>query len=162
MSFFRSNPGYAAFKEGFLDGQASLSPYLLGIAAYGIATGVAMAKSALSLSQAILMSVSVYAGSAQLASLPLIGADAPTWAVALTATIVNLRFLIFSAALQPHFRHLPVLRRLTLSYCNVDNNFVLFMSRFGAEKRPEKRAGAGRAGRAGLAQGSFLLRHVRL
>jgi AzlC protein len=65
---------------------------------------------------ALAMSCFVYAGSAQLAALPLMVSGAPMWLVLLTATIVNLRFVIFSAGLQPYFRHLSVGRRLVLGY----------------------------------------------
>jgi predicted branched-subunit amino acid permease len=47
--------------------------FALGIAAWALLTGVAMAKSGLALPLAILMSLIVFAGSAQLAALPLAG-----------------------------------------------------------------------------------------
>ena len=51
----------------------------LGIAAWGLVTGVAMVKSGLSVPTAAAMSVLVNAGSAQLAALPLLVAGAPLW-----------------------------------------------------------------------------------
>ena len=50
-----------------------------------------------------MMSLLVYAGSAQLAALPLIAAGAPLWVIVATGFITNLRFVIYSAALRPHF-----------------------------------------------------------
>ena len=49
----------------------------LGIAAWGMVTGVAMVKSGMSVSLAIFMSLLVYAGSAQLAVIPLLATGAP-------------------------------------------------------------------------------------
>lgn len=45
--------------------------------------------------------------------------------------MVNLRFIIFGAALQPYFRHLSWPKRLGLGYFTTDMGFVLFMPRFG-------------------------------
>jgi predicted branched-subunit amino acid permease len=119
----------AAQREAFNDGfRAMLSPSI-AIATWGLVTGVAMAK-LLSVPHAIGMSLLVYAGSAQLAALPLIAANIPLWTIFLTAAIVNVRFLIFGAAIQPHFKHRPLSRRLALGYLNGDIGFVLFMQRY--------------------------------
>lgn len=110
----------------------------LGLAAWGLVTGVAMVKSGLSLGLALLMSLVVFAGSAQLTALPLIAAGAPIWVVWAAAFCVNLRFLIFSAQWRPYFAHLPVAQRAALAYFSADLNYVTFMRRF-----PQPRPGAG-------------------
>lgn len=101
----------------------------IAVATWGLVTGVAMAK-ILTVPQAIGMTLLVYAGSAQLAALPLIAANMPLWTIFLTAAIVNLRFVIFGAAIQPHFGHRPLARRLGLGFLNGDVGFVLFMQRY--------------------------------
>jgi predicted branched-subunit amino acid permease len=60
-------------------------------------TGVAMVKSGLSGLEAVLMTLIVYAGSAQLAAVPMIAAGAPLWVILAAAFCVNLRFVVFSA-----------------------------------------------------------------
>ena len=107
-----------------------------GIAAWGLVTGVAMIKSGLSLPMAIFMSLVVFAGSAQLAALPLLAAGAPGWLIWATAACVNLRFVIFSAQWRPYWRELPRWRRVALAYLTADLNYVIFMRRF-PEARPE-------------------------
>lgn len=107
----------------------------LGIAAWGLVTGVAMSKSGLSLPLALWMSFIVFAGSAQLASLPLLQAGAPIWVIWLTSVCVNLRFVIFSAQWRPYFGHLPRTERLRLAYFAADLNYVMFLRRF-PEPRP--------------------------
>src|SRR5215210_2288581 len=82
-----------AFQDGFRAGAGTMP----GIFAWGMVAGMAMVKSGLTIWQALGMSLLVFAGSAQLASLPLIAADVPVWAVFFTAMVVNLRFVIFSA-----------------------------------------------------------------
>jgi predicted branched-subunit amino acid permease len=107
----------------------------LGIAAWGLVTGVAMAKSGLPLPLAVLMSLLVFAGSAQLAALPLILSGAPIWMVWAIALCVNLRFVIFSAQWRPYLAHLPRWRRMLHGYFTADLNYVVFMARF-PEPRP--------------------------
>jgi predicted branched-subunit amino acid permease len=120
------------FKRGFRE---MLAPSL-GIAAWGLVTGVAMVKSGLSIPVAAWLTVLVYAGSAQLAALPLLVVGAPLWVVFATAFCVNLRFVIYSAHWRKYFGHLPRWHRLTLMYFAADLNYVLFTRRF-PEPRPE-------------------------
>jgi predicted branched-subunit amino acid permease len=119
------------FARGFRD---MVAPSL-GIAAWGLVTGVAMVKSGLSIPVAVAMTVLVYAGSAQLAALPLLVAGAPLWVIFATAFCVNLRFVIYSAHWRRYFGHLSRRHRLTLMYFAADLNFVLFARRF-PEARP--------------------------
>jgi predicted branched-subunit amino acid permease len=76
------------------------------------------------------MTLVVYAGSAQLAALPLLAAGAPLWVIWATAFCMNLRFVIFSAHWRKYFGHLPRGRRLALMYLAADLNYVLFVRRF--------------------------------
>lgn len=101
-----------------------------GIAAWGLMTGVAMVKSGMSTFEACLMGVVVYAGSSQLAAIPLIAAGAPMWVILATATCVNLRFMVFSAHLRPYVMHLPLWRRLLNGYLTADMSYVLLTTRF--------------------------------
>ncbi len=102
----------------------------LGIAAWGLVTGVTMVKSGLPVPMAVLMSLLVFAGTAQLAALPLMASGAPIWVVWATAACVNLRFVIFSATWRPYFAGYPLAQRVRLSYFTADLNYVLFMRRF--------------------------------
>src|SRR5471032_2180200 len=119
----------AVWREGFKVGV----PSLFGIGAWGLVVGIAMVKSGLTVTQALAMTLVVFAGSAQLASLPLIVANAPIWVVFLTALVVNLRFVIFSALLAPHFAHLPWRQRFLLGYVAGDMTVALFMQRYPSE-----------------------------
>lgn len=108
----------------------------LGIGAWGLVTGVAMVKGGMSTPLALFMSLTVYAGSAQLAVLPLMVAGAPLWVIWLTASCVNLRFVIFSSMWRGYFAHLPRPHRLALGYFSGDVIFVAFMRRF-PKPRPD-------------------------
>lgn len=114
------------FKRGVHD----MSTVALGIAAWGLMTGVAMIKSGLSLTEAVLMGVLVFAGSSQLAAIPLIAAGAPMWVILATAFCVNLRFVVFSAHLRPYVMHLSLWRRMAIGYFTADTSYVLVTARY--------------------------------
>jgi 4-azaleucine resistance transporter AzlC len=123
-------PHARSWREGVRTGL----PTLFGILAWGVVVGVAMVKSGLTVPQALGMTLFVYAGSAQLASLPLIAAGAPIWVIFLTALVVNLRFVIFAALLAPHFAKLPLRQRFFLGYAAGDMTVALYLQKFPTEK----------------------------
>jgi predicted branched-subunit amino acid permease len=114
-------------RAAFRDGRRAILPFLPGAFAWGLISGVAMVKGGLTVPWAIAMSLLVYAGSAQLAALPLIVAGAPLWVIVATGLITNLRFVIYSAALRPHFAAHSLGRRVVLGYFMTDFTFVRFM-----------------------------------
>ncbi|MBA4176095.1 MAG: branched-chain amino acid ABC transporter permease [Leptothrix sp. (in: Bacteria)] len=111
----------------------------IGIGAWGLITGVTMGNSGLPLAVMVMMSLLVFAGSAQLAVLPLMSSGAPLWVVWATALCVNLRFVIFSAQWRPYFSGYKPFHRLRLAYLTADLNYVMFMRRF-PEAKPEPEA----------------------
>jgi predicted branched-subunit amino acid permease len=116
-------------REAFREGVRTYSPTLMAIFSWGLVTGIAMSKSVMTVPQALGMSLLVYAGSSQLAVLPLLAAKLPIWTVLLTAAMVNTRFVIFSAGLAPHFSYLSLRRRLLLGYFNGDVIYLLFQKK---------------------------------
>jgi predicted branched-subunit amino acid permease len=122
----------------FREGAAEALPMAIGIAAWGLVAGVAMAKSGMGVPLAIFMSLVVYAGSAQIASLPLIAAGAPAWVVWATTLCVCLRFMAFSFHYRPYFTHLTARQRLACSFLMGDTNFALFFRRYSAPTRDQQ------------------------
>ena len=114
----------------FKRGAREIFNITLGNAAWGMVTGVAMVKSGLPVSLSILMTLLVFAGSSQLASLPLIASGAPLWVIWATAFCVNLRFVIFSAQWRSYFGHLPRAARLRIAYFAGDLSYVMFARRY--------------------------------
>jgi len=138
-ALFGSRPGLARVRRAsFIEGMRMVAPLILATGTWGLVTGVAMIKVGLTTAQAIGMSLLVYSGSAQLASLPLIAAAAPIWVLFLTASVVNLRFVIFSAGLHPFFRRHSLSRRLLLAYVTIDFSFAVFLSRYADLPRKER------------------------
>ncbi|MBU6381725.1 MAG: branched-chain amino acid ABC transporter permease [Betaproteobacteria bacterium] len=117
---------HPSFRAGLND-MAAIVP---GIAAWGLMTGVAMAKSGMPWSESVLMALIVFAGSAQLAAIPLFAADAPMWVILATSFCVNLRFLVFSAHLREYMMMLPRAERMLSGYLTADLTYVQFVQRF--------------------------------
>ena len=116
-----------ARREVFHQGQRAILHSLPGAATWGLVSGVAMVKGGLTVPWAIFMSLTVYAGSAQLAALPLIATGMPLWVIVGTGLITNLRFVIYSAALRPYFTDEPLRKRAALGFFMTDFTFTLFM-----------------------------------
>lgn len=120
----------------FWVGSKEMGGTALGIAAWGLVTGVAMVKSGLSVPLALFMGFTAYAGSAQLAVLPLMAVGAPLWVIWFTAICVNLRFVILSSMWRSYFAHLSLRHRLSIAYFSGDVIFVNFMRRY-PEAKPQ-------------------------
>ena len=126
MFFLSRHYRHPEFRRGALDALA-VAP---GLAAWGLMTGVAMVKSGMSTFEALLMTLTVFAGSSQLAAIPLLAAGAPLWVILATACCVNLRFVVFSAHMRPFVMHLPLWQRLVTGYLTADLSYVQFIQRF--------------------------------
>jgi predicted branched-subunit amino acid permease len=85
-----------------------------------------MVESGMGPGYAVLASLVVYAGSAQLATLPLLAAGAPMAVVLGAALCVNLRFVIYSAQWRVVFEPLPRWQRLALGFFAADLNLIAF------------------------------------
>jgi predicted branched-subunit amino acid permease len=126
MFFLAEHRRRPEYREGIMD-QTSVA---VGIGAWGLMTGVSMVQAGLSPLEALLMTLIVYAGSAQLAAVPMITAGAPVWVILAAAFCVNLRFVVFSAHLRPYLMHLPRWQRLVSGYVTGDLSYVFFAKRY--------------------------------
>ncbi|MCX6521920.1 MAG: AzlC family ABC transporter permease [Actinobacteria bacterium] len=117
-------------KPAFREGVRAMMPMSLAITVWGVVTGVAMANQGMSVPIGLLMTFTVFAGSAQLAVLPLLAVRAPLPVVWATALVVNLRFVIFAASSRRSFVDLTLRQRILAGYLNGDLGFALFSQRF--------------------------------
>ncbi len=122
-------PAYQRWPE-FREGVQEQLGVAVGVAAWGLMTGVAMVKSGLSTLEAVGMTLLVYAGSAQLTAVPLLVSGAPLWVIWAAACCVNLRFVVFSVHLRPFVMHLPLHERLLTGYTVGDLSYVFFAKRY--------------------------------
>lgn len=117
-------------RDSLREGVGAMAPLAVAITVWGVVTGVALVNAGLGTGPSLLMSATMYAGSAQLATLPLLVVGTPLPIVWATATLVNLRFVIFAAASRRSFVGLPFRQRLVAGYLNGDLGFALYSQRF--------------------------------
>ena len=117
-------------RDLFGAGVLAVAPMLPGVAPFGIVAGLTAVGQGLSAAQAMTMSVTIFAGAAQLATLQLMGEGALPAVILLTALTINLRFAMYSASLAPHLQHLGRRWHLPLAYFLVDQNYAVSIHRF--------------------------------
>lgn len=88
----------AGYWRGFRFGLAIALPILL----YGLAFGLVAAQAGMGWGWASAFSAAIFSGSAQLATVSVLqSGQATLWAVAATVLVMNARYLLFGATLQP-------------------------------------------------------------
>lgn len=127
---FRSSPNRTAVRTALYVGARDMAPLLLGVLPFATLYGMTAGNAGLSASAALGLSVFVYAGAAQLAVVQLLGTGATAVVVGLTALVINLRFLMYSASLARHLRHLQARWSWPLAYLLTDQVYALSVARF--------------------------------
>ncbi|QXI30774.1 AzlC family ABC transporter permease [Pseudomonas vanderleydeniana] len=121
---------YPSATNAFMQGVRALLPLIPGVVPFGLVTGVMATEMGMSPGTAMGMTVLFYSGSAQMVVLQLLHQGALPVAMVLTALIINLRFIMYSASLAPHLHHLPRRWRWPLAYLISDQSFALCSLRF--------------------------------
>ncbi|WJF91431.1 AzlC family ABC transporter permease [Paraburkholderia bonniea] len=98
---------------------------LVGAAPFGMIFGTLVASGPLHLWQGQLMSLAVFAGSAQFIALGLIASHASFAVILATTLVINLRHVLYSATLSPYVAHLPMRWRWALGGLLTDEVFAV-------------------------------------
>jgi len=114
-----------AFKDGARAGLRAFMPVSVGVVPWAIVTGIAMRSIGMDEMQSLGMSLLVYAATAQLGALPLIASGAPLWLIFVTGMVLNLRFVIFSAAVAPALHAQSLARRIIGGFLLTDTAFAI-------------------------------------
>lgn len=110
-------------------------PITMGYVPVGMAYGVLAGKAGLSTVNVLLMSMLVYAGSAQLVAVGLFAAGASAVAIVVTTLAVNLRHVLFSAAMAPLLSGWKRRELAAFAFELTDESFALHAARFGRGDR---------------------------
>lgn len=121
-------------EDSFLKGVKDCIPTLLGYLSIGFAAGVVEKTSGLSIIEIALLSLVLYAGSAQFIAAGMIAANSSTTAIIITIFFVNLRHILMSAALSPYFRQLSPFKNMLIGTLLTDETFGVAINR-AAQKR---------------------------
>jgi 4-azaleucine resistance transporter AzlC len=120
---------------GFARGLRCSPPLILAGVPFGVVTGLTAQVHGLSLAEATLMSLLVFAGSAQLLALGAWTLPVSFVTVNLTSVIVNLRFLLMGPLLAPWLDSLRGWRRWLSLYFLIDHNWALALKEIEAGQR---------------------------
>jgi 4-azaleucine resistance transporter AzlC len=112
-------------RREFIAGARDTIPMMVGAAPFGVIFGTLVTASPLSLWHGQLMSLAVFAGSAQFIGIGLIAGNASFAVIWATTFVVNLRHVLYSATLAPYVAHLPVRWRWALSGLLTDEVFAV-------------------------------------
>jgi predicted branched-subunit amino acid permease len=96
-----------------------------GVVPFGLITGVTAIGMGLSPADALGMTLLFYSGSAQMVVMQLMQNGALPVTMVVTALVINLRFLMYSASLAPHLGHLPRRHKWPMAYLLSDQSFAL-------------------------------------
>ena len=103
---------------------------VLGYIGIGLAAGAVERAAGLSYAEVLLLSMVLYAGSAQFVITSMVSLASPLSAIVLTVFFVNVRHLLLAAALAPHFRGLPAWKNALLGLQLTDETYVIAAGRF--------------------------------
>lgn len=125
--------------DDFVAGVRDSLPVNLGVLPLGVVVGIAAVEAGLTPAQAIGMSVVVFAGLSQLAALDLIGDSAPLVIVVGTAIVINLRMVVYSASIAPHFATYRRRVRAGLAYFLTDQAYALSVAEYARNESRDRR-----------------------
>lgn len=115
--------------QAFAAGARATLPLIVGAIPFGILFGTLAEPSGLSLLATLAMSLIVFAGSAQFIALGLLAAGASVGVIIATTLVVNLRHLLYSAALVERVKHLPQRWRAPMAFWLTDETFAAVSNR---------------------------------
>jgi predicted branched-subunit amino acid permease len=106
-----------------------VAPVALAVIPFGLVIAVTIVEQGLPLGIGYLSSLLIFAGSAQLAVLTLVGGGAGALAVVGAVAVINARLLVYGAALAPSFRRQPAWFRWLGPHLLVDQTYGLAAAR---------------------------------
>lgn len=124
-------------RPAWMDGVVRAVPIVLGYIPIGFAYGVLAQQADLSIANTLLMSVLVYAGSSQLVAVGLFAQGVPALSIIMTTFVVNLRHMLFSAALSPYLKRWRKGELAAFAYELTDETFALHSVLFSQEVPPK-------------------------
>lgn len=117
-------------RKEFFKGIRDTFPLLLGAFPFGLIYGALAYSAGLSSAAVLAMSAIVFAGSSQFIAVGLVAAGAPVAIIILTTFVVNLRHMLYSAALLPWLKKYSQKWRLVLAFFLTDETFAVAAGRW--------------------------------
>lgn len=116
--------------DKFLEGFKATVPLSLGIASFAIAYGLLARKASLSIFTLTLMSLLVFAGTAQFLTISMLMTGTPFIIILFTTFIVNSRYFLMGASLGSYSRKWGTRWQILLSFLLCDESYALTIAYF--------------------------------
>lgn len=116
-------------RSDFLEGARRIVPVLLSTVPFAMLFGAVAAGNGLSVGEAALMSLTIYAGASQLVGIELFGHHVPAWLIVLSVFAVNFRHILYSAAVGPLVSRFSLPQQAAAFFVLTDPQFALTLSR---------------------------------
>lgn len=117
-------------RRAMRDGVSDVAPMLIGVVPFGLVAGAAPIAAGMDVAQAMGMSALMFAGASQLAVAEVLGSGGSAAVAVVTALIINLRMVLYSASLAPALAGETLARRLQMGYFLVDQVYALSVIRW--------------------------------
>lgn len=107
-----------------------MTPMVVGIVPFGVAIGATVAASTIDPWAGLASAPVILAGAAQLATIQMLEAGSHAAVIIVSALLINLRILLYSASLAPWFRGERLRTRLVLAITVIDQTHLVCTPRF--------------------------------
>lgn len=129
------NSLYSVNRITFYDGVKSCLPTILGYIGIGIAAGVVGNNAGLSTLEIALMSILIYAGSAQFIICSLLMLNSSISTIIVTTFLVNLRHFLMSLSVSQYFKKYSILSSIGIGALLTDESYGVLMAEIQNEKK---------------------------
>ena len=109
-------------------GAATVLPMMLGVIPFGLILGVAVNAARMPAVPAQATSSIIFAGASQMIFARLFGEGAPLFTIVLTAAIINLRHVLYSASIAPFLKTFSRKWKFLLAYLLTDEAYAVAIS----------------------------------
>jgi 4-azaleucine resistance transporter AzlC len=100
-------------------------PLAISAMAYGGVFGILSGNQGVSWAEMLAMNLLLFAGSAQLVMIQMWSAPLPVFAIGLAVLIINMRYLLIGASLQPVFNNQPLWKKVCCMHLVADENWAV-------------------------------------
>lgn len=122
----------------FRSGLKDVLPTVFGYIGVGLAMGIVANTSHLSVWAVLIMSLIVYAGSAQFIIISMLLAGSPVSAIVLSTFLINSRMILMSMSIAQYFKRESLLQNIGLGSLLTDETFALSMNKLNQTKQTLK------------------------
>jgi predicted branched-subunit amino acid permease len=111
-------------KREFFEGVRQGTPVCISAAPFGALFGAVAVANGQTIAEALLMSMTLFAGASQLVGIELFGQKIAAWVIVLSIFAVNFRHILYSAAMAPFVRHFSASEKFVTFFLLTDPQFA--------------------------------------